>query len=117
MKGLKGLPEFRIEPIRQRGSSSSRYIQSAYPDIGLDIEDPDIGLDIEDPDVGLDIEDPDIFCGREQLCCCVGAYLNISVKDLFCQTWVAAVRIGAQSTVVEQQLGTEEVLMYSQNIE
>ena len=24
LKGLKGLPEFRIEPIRQRGSSSSR---------------------------------------------------------------------------------------------
>ena len=32
MKGLKGLPEFRIEPIRQRGSSSSRYILSADPD-------------------------------------------------------------------------------------
>ena len=30
--------------------------------------------------------------------------MKISVKDLFCHTWVTAATIGAQSTVVEQQL-------------
>ena len=37
-------------------------------------------------------------------CVAVGADLDISVKDLFCHTWVAAATNGAQSTVVEQQL-------------
>ena len=67
-----------IEPIRLCNDSSSRYIWSA---------------------------DPDIFCGHKQFCVVVVEQTwTISVKDLFCHTWVAAATIGAQSTVVEQQL-------------
>ena len=74
-----------ITPIARCDDSSSRYIWSADPDIGLDVEDPDRRYE-------------------QFLCCCVGADLDISVKDLFCHTWVAAATIGAQSTVVEHQL-------------
>ena len=37
-------------------------------------------------------------------CCCVGSVLDVIAKHLICHTWVAAATIGAQSTVVEQQL-------------
>ena len=62
-------------------------------------------MDTEDPDIGLDIEDPDNSCRYEQFCVAgLDKTWTLPFKRLLCHTWVTVATIGAQSTVVEQQL-------------